>query len=352
MFNHTGEVSTSKKFFKKIIKQIAKLLVNLLVNVETVGLENFPEKGPYIVVGNHVSAMEAILMMIVTPLPIEFLGTGDIPIDPRMSFFANLYGFIPIMRGQIDQKGLRAAIRILEQDGVLGIFPEGGIWEKSLKEPKLGVSWISFKSRAKVIPIGFIGMNGALKKALSFTKPKVIINVGKPLTFNDIFPETNSLKESMKAGANFIMGKIANLLPENEITNSDLNKQKKISYYFLNEGGQTILISFKNQEAFSKLIEHPIIMDVFKRNLKLPVNCLLKRSKNISLKDTKQALLAIRGYLELNPGFLSYRFGIEEGIMMKDGQENFLNILSENETNYPNILISYSEVEITEFPAT
>ena len=96
-------------FIRRILKGLARIIVSLLVKIEITGLENFPKSGPYIVVGNHVSSLEPILMVIYTPQQLEYLGTGDIPIDPRMSFITSLYQFIPIMRGQIDQKGLHNA---------------------------------------------------------------------------------------------------------------------------------------------------------------------------------------------------------------------------------------------------
>src|SRR5690606_5442245 len=122
--------------------------------------------------------------------------------------------FIPIMRGQIDQKGLKAALDVLSQNGVLGIFPEGGIWEKNLKEPKLGASWISYKSKASVVPIGFVGMHGSLQKALTFKRPSVHVIIGELLTFDSIFHKNQPLKSTMNEGAQRIMKSISRLLPD------------------------------------------------------------------------------------------------------------------------------------------
>ena len=316
-----------RSILRSLLKTLAKLLVQLLIEVKVEGEENFPKTGPYIVIGNHVSSLEPILMVIFTPHQLEYLGSGDIPIDPRMSFIANLYKFIPIMRGQIDQKGLNSALEVLLQNGVLGIFPEGGIWEKNLKEPKIGLSWISYKSKASIIPIGFTGMDGALKKALQFKRPKVRVKIGKLLTYDEIFPINLSLKVTMNIGAEKIMEKIADLLPSEEIINPTQTYPKGLDYYFIVDNGVEEKFEFIDQNYVSRMLEHPVIMDVFSRNLKLPVKVLSIRDKKVELNEVESGVNAIIKYLVSNPGFLTYRFGIESGLKMVNGLQEFTNFL-------------------------
>lgn len=318
---------------RSILKGLAKFSIHLLLDVKINGLENLLPKGPYIVIGNHVSALEPLLMLMIIPHQLEYLGTGDIPIDPRMSLFTKLYGFIPIMRGQIDQSGLNAALSILDQKGVLGIFPEGGIWEKNLKEPKMGTSWIAYKSKATIIPIGFIGMNGALKKALSLKRPTVRINIGKPISNESLFHNETSIKSMMVNSSNLLMDKLAELLPSEEINNPDQHKTKNLKFFGKRKASDTLIeIKFINQEDFQELIEHPVIMDVLKRNLKLPIKPLKSRNKFEEIENVLNSLYQITSYLEKNPGFLSYRFGIDKAINMKNGISTLVNIL-ENQFN-------------------
>jgi len=328
-------------FIRRILKGLARIIVSLLVKIEITGLENFPKSGPYIVVGNHVSSLEPILMVIYTPQQLEYLGTGDIPIDPRMSFITSLYQFIPIMRGQIDQKGLHNALAVLEQDGVLGIFPEGGIWEKNLKEPKIGTSWIAYKSKAPIVPIGFVGMNNALQRALSLKRPKVSVKIGKLLTYDEIFSSEQSLKQMMNHGAIKIMEKISELLPIEEIINPDQYIAKDLDFILVDENGKETNISFTNLEAFSLVIEHPVIMDVFKRNLKLSVGSLILRNHPSIVHEIEVGLLSIQNYIHKNPGFLSYRFGIDLSLQMVAGVENFLNFLEGYKNNSYQIVIRF-----------
>ena len=334
-----------RTIIRRILKGFASLLVGLLIRIEVKGSENFPKSGPFIVVGNHVSSLEPILMLILVPQQLEYLGSGDIPIDPKMSFITSLYQFIPIMRGQIDQKGLGEALKVLSQNGVLGIFPEGGIWEKSLKEPKLGTSWIAHKSKAPVLPIGFVGMNDAMQKALSLQRPKITVNIGKLVLYEELFSEDLSLRLSTGKGATKIMEKISDLLPLEEITNPELTPQRNLIFISIDKSGKNKKLIFYFLEDLSKLIEHPVIMDVFKRNLKLPVKFLMVRNQPIKVDQLVIGLSAIKNYLESNPGFLSYRFGIDQSIKMKAGIENLLQYIEENDSDVQQIVIKYKLVE-------
>lgn len=332
-----------RSIIRFILKSLAKLFSNLLLQIEINGRENFPNSGPYIVVGNHISSLEPILMVAYTPHQIEFLGTGDIPIDPRMSLITTLYKFIPVMRGQIDQAALNDALDVLDQKGVLGIFPEGGIWEKGLKEPKIGTSWISYKSKTPILPIGFVGMDRGLERALTFKRPKVTINVGKLVTFDEIFDENLPLKSRMVQGSVTIMKKIAELLPPEEINNSSEPLAKVLEFFLIDEFGNKIALEFAYHEDFSKLIEHPVIMDVFKRNLKLPVKPLLTRNDAHSIEEYETSLVSIQNYLATNPGFLSYRFGIDQALQMKSGISNILDAIIASKEKYRTMKIQYKE---------
>ena len=182
-------------------------------------------------------------------------------------------------------------------------------------------------------------MNGSLAKALTLKKPTVKINIGKALYFESIFPSDEALKFTMMTGAKNIMAQIALLLPEDEIINPERYQPKELKYFLVNNMEKASIFTFENQESFSKLIDHPVIMDVFKRNLKLPVNSLSLRRKEIPLKDAKLGLLSILNYLSLNSGFLSYRFGIDEAIKMTEGLKNLNRFINESEGNYSFLMI-------------
>ncbi len=330
-------------FIRSILIRIGKILIRILTNIKISGIENFPINGPLIVAGNHVASLEALLMVVFTPTSIELLGTGDIPLDPNLAGFARLYGYIPIFRGSIDQTGLKTALSVLEQNGVIGIFPEGGIWDTGKKQAKIGVSWLSYKSGAPVIPVGFVGMKNSLKNALLLKKPKIEMIIGEPLKAEEIFLDDQPLKQKLLNTANLIMEKIYCLLPESELINHVFpeSNQVNLKFQLKNYNSNNIeSIDIQLISALSFLLNQPVLMDVFARNLKLPVKGLIARGIPVKLGEYINGCNSILNYLDTNPGFLSYRFGIEKGLAMKYGLIELTEKIRENEHDFSEIIVS------------
>jgi|SRR5690349_8591092 len=156
---------------RAILRFLGYGLLRLLTRVRITGYENIPRKGPLILVGNHVAMLEAVMMVLCTPFQTEIIGNGDIPFDPKYSWAVQLWGIIPIQRGTMDREALNVALDVLKQGGIVGIFPEGGIWESTAKKSKTGVSWLSYQAGAPILPIGFGGIDGALGAAFKLKRP-------------------------------------------------------------------------------------------------------------------------------------------------------------------------------------
>ena len=101
----------------------------LLTESKITGLEKFPKTGPLIVVGNHTGAMEVVMMGAYSPGIIEFMGAMEIPWNGWMGVVVKMYNLIPVYRGTTSPRIMRMGVDVLKQDGILGIFPEGGFWE-------------------------------------------------------------------------------------------------------------------------------------------------------------------------------------------------------------------------------
>jgi 1-acyl-sn-glycerol-3-phosphate acyltransferase len=307
---------------RKGMISLGKILLALLAKVEINGSENLPKKGPVILAGNHVAVMEAVMMAVYTPGMVEFVGNGDIPFDPNYAFIANTYDLIPVNRGNIDRKGLKMGLDVLAQDGILGIFPEGGTWDPAQMQAQTGVAWLSYRAKAPVIPIGFGGVNGALKKALNLRRPQLSMNVGQPIPPTKRIDAALSMKENLEIAANLIMASINTLVPEEDLNHfrrrldetyqleiSVLNHRKKMS---IPKDLQVI-----HGEAYAHFLFNPGMIDVLVRNLRLPIKPIRVIYQQFTLDPLIKAWGSILGYLKQNPGYFTYRFGVDEGLAVK-----------------------------------
>lgn len=316
---------------RKGLSLTARLLLGLLTDVEISGRDLLPHKGPIILAGNHAEALEAVMMIAYTPGIVEFIGNGDIPFDPNYAFIAHAYGLIPVNRGNLDREGLRMGLDVLLQDGILGIFPEGGIWDPSQMQAQSGIAWLSYKAKAPILPIGFGGIQGALKKALSFRHPHLSITVGnliEPVTIKD---NELSKKENLANASQKIMKKIQTLVPPEERDQIHLrvDEHYHLKVEAIDRGikkGIPAEYKVRHGSVYAQLLFNPVMMDVLVRNLRLPIKPLKRITAESKLEPILTAWQAILNYLEINPGFFTYRFGVQKGLTVKKALTELLQL--------------------------
>jgi len=310
-------------FVRRSLTSLGKLILSLFSNVQISGKDILPQKGPVILVGNHVSALEAVLMAVYTPGIVEFLGTGDIPFDPNYAAVVKAYGLVPINRGNLDRKGLQMALDVLEQGGILGVFPEGGIWDPAQMQAQIGAAWLSYRAQAPVIPIGFGGMKDGLGKALHLRRPKLVMNVGDPLPPVKVTEKNGSMKQQLQNASDLIMSRVIDLVPNEDLEifqkRVDETYQLEIDV-FHHKALITIPENLKIEHgpAYARFLFNPTMMDVLVRNLNLPIQPIKQVILQFDLESLINAWEVILDYLKTNPGFFTYRFGIDTGIAVKD----------------------------------
>lgn len=309
---------------RKGMTTLGKVLLTLLANVEIIGKERLPKHGPMILAGNHAAVLEAVMMAVYSPGMVEFIGNGDIPFDPNYAFIVKAYDLIPVNRGNLDRQSLKTALIILEQGGILGIFPEGGIWDAGQMGAQIGAAWLSYRAQVPVIPIGFGGIHDGLQQAFNFKRPKLVMNVGElipPVTLGD---EDITMKASLENSANLILEKIKALVPEEDLRSlrrkSDESYRLKVSVFPSVLAPSLSLpehLQVEHGAAYARFLYNPIMIDILVRNLHLPLHPLAFVENQSKLGPLITAWDAILDYLKINPGFFTYRFGMEEGLSVE-----------------------------------
>lgn len=312
-------------FFRRMTQIVGRALLGLLTRTTVAGRENLPEKGPLILVGNHNALMEAALMVLHSPYQIELLGAGDIPFDPRYAWAIERYGYIPIRRGEMDRLALNKALGVLKQGGVIGMFPEGGIWEAAFKRARTGVSWLSSQANAPIIPIGFGGIDGALGATMKLRRPRMLMNIGHVIPPIPAEIEGKSRKEALEDGARMVMQQIAALIPEEDKQrwNRIRNERFELQLVVRDSSGEPVTLPPELEitvpEMLAKYFHRPLMLDVLARNLNLPIQPLQRLHREHDPAKLAPALKAAVSYYDAHPNFLPYRFPYVEASGMHNG---------------------------------
>ena len=196
-----------------VLRKKIGFLIHRLGNLEVHGLENLPKSGPVIIAANHFNFVDPPLLIYTTPRMVEFIGGAQRPNSP---FWAKQipkwYGFIHAFRGGYGRSTFRQSLDVLKQNGVLGIFPEGGSWATLLRPARPGLAYLATKSGAPVVPISIIGA----ENLIGGEKRPVKIIYHKPLQAPVITATGTARRKALDEFSQEIMCYIASGLPDNQ----------------------------------------------------------------------------------------------------------------------------------------
>ncbi|MBI1396054.1 MAG: MFS transporter [Betaproteobacteria bacterium] len=192
-----------------LLRFIVWLLVHSVYRLEKNGIEHIPHEGAALLVCNHVSFVDALVIMAASPRPIRFVMDHRIFRWPVLSFAFRASGAIPIASAREDhavmEKALGEAAAALANGELVGIFPEGAITTDGEIGPfRPGTTRILERSPVPVIPIGLSGLWGSIfsrsgGRVLSSpwrARPfrRVRLNAGRPLPAHVAEPEALRLQ--------------------------------------------------------------------------------------------------------------------------------------------------------------
>jgi 1-acyl-sn-glycerol-3-phosphate acyltransferase len=258
------------------------------------------------------------------------LGAADTPAEKITEIIGDLYGFIPLHRGSYDRAALDQALDVLKQNGVIGIFPEGGIFEEGKKKALPGIAWLSYRSGAPVLPIGFNDTTGALNAGLNLKRPNLTMHIGQVLSPAQL-PADKPRKTFFQEYATQVMDTVHDLIPEEDYGGEPEIVDEWFEIEISLDDGSSIPADLQIQHGASlaKFLHRPAILKIFKVNLKLDIAPLQQLNQEPPVEDLIPALEKILIYLkEENPYLLTYRFGVKGGLEMQAGIEELHNLLS------------------------
>ncbi|MBS3751395.1 MAG: 1-acyl-sn-glycerol-3-phosphate acyltransferase [Anaerolineales bacterium] len=203
-----------RTILRKIVRWLTFPAFWLLSDFRVSGKENLPSGGPLLVVSNHFSFIDPVAIVRALPWPIEYVGGAEFPHAPEIvKALPQLYGYYPVYRGTGSRYALRAAEAILDQDGILGILPEGGSWAEVLRPARPGAAFLASRSGAKILPLGIYGLNEIFPVKFG-KRPEAHVNIGKPFGPFEVSRRGRERREQLDDISLTIMKEIAKLLPD------------------------------------------------------------------------------------------------------------------------------------------
>ena len=157
-----------------------------------------PEKGPVLLVCDHSSLGDPLVLMATAGRPISFLMAQEI-FASCFQWAYEAFDAIPVRRGSQDINAVRSMLQRLRQNKVVGLFPEGGLDNFRDEEGRPGIGYLALKTGAPIVPASVVWAKErsvtSIIKTL-FLPCKAMVRYGKPLTFpKEVKPDRTHIGE-------------------------------------------------------------------------------------------------------------------------------------------------------------
>jgi len=137
-----------------LVKYILSPFLYLFYLPKIIGRKNIKIKGKAIIISNHLSMLDPLMISALFRRQILWMGKAELFEKKITGAFFKAVKTFPVKRGEGDLAAIRHAFRVLRDDKILGIFPEGTrIKSGQLRPFEPGTSMIALKTNAPVIPI-------------------------------------------------------------------------------------------------------------------------------------------------------------------------------------------------------
>lgn len=191
-----------------------RLLLGLINRLEIRGQRNLPADGPFIMVANHESHLDALVLASALPLSLRDklfpLAAGDVFFETPVlaAFAAHFLNALPVWRKNAGRHGLtELRKRLLEENAVYLLFPEGGRSRDGEMKPfKPGIGMLIAGTTVPVVPCYLDGPLEAFPPGSHWPRGyKVRLRIGRPRVFTDVGNDragwdvvTRTLEEDVK----------------------------------------------------------------------------------------------------------------------------------------------------------
>jgi 1-acyl-sn-glycerol-3-phosphate acyltransferase len=135
---------------------VVKPLMRFWFRIRVEGAQHIPAEGPVILASNHLSNIDPVLLASAIQRPVSFMSKSELFVGP-LGWILRLIAQFPVNRGSIDREALRQSSAVVEEAGVLGLFPEGQRGDGSFTTIHPGLAYIVLREPCPVVPVAIFG---------------------------------------------------------------------------------------------------------------------------------------------------------------------------------------------------
>jgi 1-acyl-sn-glycerol-3-phosphate acyltransferase len=192
----------------ELVRTVTQLYGWSFFRTRAISAEKVPPSGPVILAPNHFSFMDHFFVGGPLRRRVQFMAKSQL-FTPPMQWIYTHGGVFPVRRGVRDEEAMITARTILERDGVLAMYCEGGRSRtgRLADEAKPGLGRLALETGATIVPVAIHGSSRVRNwRRLDF--PKVTVQFGEPFRY-EMHPDAS--RDQQRAVANEVLAAIKGL---------------------------------------------------------------------------------------------------------------------------------------------
>ncbi|MFP4624662.1 MAG: lysophospholipid acyltransferase family protein [Gemmatimonadota bacterium] len=167
-----------------VAQRLVRALWPLVGRLDVTGLEHIPGDGPFLLISNHQSYLDPVLVQAVVRRPMYTMAKSTEFSNPVIGPLLKRLKSFPVRRFEIDPQAVRIVLKHLRRGDGVGIYIEGErTWDGRLQPPRLGTIRLVLKAGVPVIPCGISGAYDVWPRWSRLRRGRVRIRFGEPLRF-------------------------------------------------------------------------------------------------------------------------------------------------------------------------
>lgn len=167
----------------RFLQAICRIVTSLAFDLKVYGVHRLPQEGGVLVVSNHQSYLDPVLLAVRTRRPLSYMAKSELFRHRAFTWLIRALGAFPVRQGAGDVRAIKEAIERVQEGHALVIFPEGSrSYDGTLLPIEPGVALVIRKAKVPVLPCVIDGANRAWPKDAKLPRSaSVRILYGHPL---------------------------------------------------------------------------------------------------------------------------------------------------------------------------
>jgi 1-acyl-sn-glycerol-3-phosphate acyltransferase len=182
-------MKTQPTYVWRALRTLVRPLAVLLFDLKVYGTNNIPATGGVLIVSNHQSYLDPILLPLQLERPLNYIAKSELFSNPLAAWFLrSILNAFPVRQGHTDVRAVKETIHRLQEGHLMNIYPEGARTADGKIAPlQRGVGLIVERAGAAVVPAVIVGAFEAWPLQRKFPRRRpVCIQFGPPLDLSGL----------------------------------------------------------------------------------------------------------------------------------------------------------------------